>query len=57
MLNIKISMPSLKTSDPSIDNFVNSNDNIYNNKKYWIKDSAVAVFESIVGEQNVWIEN
>ena len=30
---------------------------INTNKKYWIKDSAVAVFESIVGEQNVWIEN
>ncbi len=38
MLNIKISMPSLNTSDPNIYNFVNSKDNIYNNKKYWINE-------------------
>ena len=51
MLNIKISMPSLKTSDPSIYNFVNSNDNIYNNKKYWINED--------INEADYWfvIEN
>ncbi|MBL6722739.1 MAG: DNA polymerase III subunit alpha [Candidatus Margulisbacteria bacterium] len=26
------------------------------NKKYWIKDSAIAAIKSIVGEQKVWLE-
>ena len=29
---------------------------IETSKKYWIKDSAIADIESIVGEQKVWLE-
>ena len=30
---------------------------IKTNKKYWIKDTAISVLESILGEQKVWLEN